>query len=142
MFSRYAFFGLAAFLLLWLLSVAGAAALCFSWMFAKTNYEDGVLSRNSYYLITARALLAAACIVFWICTCLGHVLTAPGDGIFMFWEHHPVTLQITLIPADLMLAASTLFSWQVNGPRSWVVKIATAIFFLAAIASSFILWQP
>jgi hypothetical protein len=142
MFSRYAFFGLGAFLLLWLLSLAGAAALCFSWMFAETNYEDGVLSRNSRYLIITRTLLAAACIIFWICTCLGHLLTAPGDVTFGFWEHHPVALPIIFIPADITLAASALFSWQVNGPGSWVVKIATSIFFIAAIASSFILWQP
>jgi hypothetical protein len=142
MFSRYAFFGLGAFFLLWAVSIVGAAALCCSWLFAKTDYEDGVLSRNSRYLITTRALLAAACIIFWICTCLGHVLTASGEGVFMFWEHHPAALQITLIPADLVSAASTLFSWQLNGPRSWVVKVATAIFFLDAITSSIILWQP
>jgi hypothetical protein len=82
MFPRYAFFDVAAFLLLWPLSVSGAAALCFSLMFAKTDYEDGVLSRNSYYLITTRALLAAACIIFWTFTCLGHVLTPPDKN---FW---------------------------------------------------------
>lgn len=142
MFPRYAFFDVAAFLLLWPLSVSGAAALCFSLMFAKTDYEDGVLSRNSYYLITTRALLAAACIIFWTCTCLGHVLTPPDKKFFGFWEDHPVALQITLIPADLMLAASTLFSWQLNGPGSRAVKITTAVFFLAAIAASILLWQP
>jgi hypothetical protein len=142
MFSRYAFFGVAAFLLLWPVSLVGAAALCFSWMSAKTNYEDDALSRNSHYLIITRALLAAACIIFWTCTCLGHVLTGPSEGVFMFWENHPVALQITLIPADLMSAAATLFSWQLNGPGSLVVKITAAVFFLAAIASSILLWQP
>jgi hypothetical protein len=142
MFSRYAFFGIAAFLLLWPVSLAGAAALCFSWMSVETKYEDGVLSRNSHYLIITRALLAGACIIFWTCTFLGHVLTPHAGSAFEFWENHPVALQITLIPADLTLAASTLFSWQLNGQGSRVVKITTAIFFLVAVAGSILLWQP
>jgi hypothetical protein len=142
MFSRYAFFGVAAYLLLWPVSLAGAAALCFSWMSAETDYEDGALSRNGYYLITTRALLAAACIIFWTCTFLGHVLTPHAGFAFEFWENHPVALQITLIPADVILGASALFSWQLNGRGSSVVKIATAIFFLVAVASSILLWQP
>jgi hypothetical protein len=141
-FSRYAFFGVAAFLLLWPVSLAGAAALCFSLMSAKTKHEDGALSRNSYYLIITRALLAAACIIFWTCTFLGHVLTPHAGFAFEFWENHPVALQITLIPANVILGASTLFSWQLNGSGSLVVKITTAIFFVVAIASSLVLWQP
>jgi hypothetical protein len=74
----YTFFYLVAFFLLWALSVFGGIIVALSWIYVDMEYVDeGLLTRGSQYAMRARALLTAGCMVFWICTVLGHSL---GDS--------------------------------------------------------------
>ena len=72
----YTFFYLVSLVLLWVLSVAGGIAVVLSWINIEAEFdEEGVLTRDSRCLVSARAWLTVGCMVFWICTLLGYALT-------------------------------------------------------------------
>jgi hypothetical protein len=134
--SKYMFFGAASFMLLWTLSAVGVAALLPSWTATEPEYEEGVVTRGGRHLVQARAWLTAGCGVIWICTFLGHAFTNSSDVPFGFWEHHPRSLQILLLLADLFLISSGFLARQARGSRPWILQLATAIMAIASVLSS------
>ncbi len=80
--DRYMLFGADSFFFLWALSIAGGIAVVPSWAGAEPELKEGVLTRGGRFLVQARALLTGGCMVFWICTILGHALTDSNGGLF------------------------------------------------------------
>lgn len=143
MFPQYAFFGMGSFFILWMLSVAGGIGVLLSWICVEPEYdEEGVLTRGSLCSVRARALLTAGCMVFWICTLLGHVLTDTSDITFGFWQHHPVLLQALLFLDDALMITTVAFAWQGRGSGRWILWIASPIIAAASIVGSIVLWLP
>jgi hypothetical protein len=143
MISGHSLFQLLALLSLWGLSAVGGIAILLSWMFAETEYdEQGILTRDSRCFIRARALLTAGCMVFWVCTILGHVLTgSSGSFDFEFWQDHPVHLVTLFFLSDILLIFSVVFAWQARGSGRWILWISTPIMAIASIAASFVLFM-
>ncbi|MDR3574277.1 MAG: hypothetical protein P4L50_10465 [Anaerolineaceae bacterium] len=142
MFPRYALFGMGSFFLLWMLSVVGGIAVLLIWVNTEPELDKGVLTRGGHYLVRARALLTIGCVVFWICTILGHALTNSSDVTFGFWQKHPLVLDILFFLADSVLIASVVFAWQSRGEGEWMLRIATLMIAAASIIGSFILCFP
>ena len=139
--DRYMFFGAFSFFLLWILSVSGGIAVWLSWVYVEPEYdEEGILTRSSHCSVRARALLTVGCIVFWIGNSIGYALAGSHQGPFEFWQHHPVLLQLIIFPADPILITSVVFAWQARGSGRWILRIATSIIAIAAIAASIILF--
>jgi len=142
----YTFFYLVSFVLLWVPSVAGGIAVVLSWTNLKTEFdEEGVLTRDSRCLVRARTWLTVGCTVFWICTFLGYALTgfltdSNRTIDFGFWQEHFVLLLALFLLADLLLTPSVVFAWQARGNRKWILRIATLIITVAAIASTVLLF--
>jgi hypothetical protein len=123
----------------WMLSVASGIAVWLSWVYVETEYdEEGQLTRDSRYLVRARALLTASCIMFWICTLLGHMLTVSRGTIFGFWIDHPVPLLTLFLLADLSLIASVAFAWQSRNSGRWILWIATPMMAAASLVASYV----
>jgi uncharacterized membrane protein len=143
MFPQYALFGMASSCLLWMLSVVGGIAVLLSWIYIEPEYdEECLLTRGSHCSVRARALLTVSCMVFWICTFLGHALTGTSDITFGFWQHHPALLATPLFLVDMLLIASVIFAWQARGSGRWILWIATPIITLASLVGSIVLYLP
>jgi hypothetical protein len=138
----YMLFGATSFFFLWTLSVAGGIGVLLSWIYVEPEFEEGVLTRGSRCLVRARALLTLGCMVFWICTFLGQALTDSKDGLFGFWQKHPVLLPTLLFFADIPLIVSIVFAFQGRGSGRWVLSIATPIIAVACVAASIALSLP
>jgi hypothetical protein len=139
---EYTFFYLIAFVALWVLSVAGGIAVLVSWSYVDPEYdEEGVLTRSSLFLVRARALLTAGCMVFWICTLLGHALTdSNGTTLFGFWQNHALLLVTLFFLADIFLIAAVVFAWQARGSGKWILWIAPSVIATASIVGSCVLF--
>ena len=141
MFPEYAFFGMGAFFLLWMLSVAGGIAVLLSWAYVEPEFEEGILTRGGRCLVRARALLTVGCVVFWICTFLGHALTdSKSTVLFGFWQNHPVILVTLFFLTNIPLIISAVFAWQACGSGRLILRIATPVIAVASIAASCVLY--
>ncbi len=142
----YTFFYLVSLVLLWVLSVAGGIAVVLSWINIEAEFdEEGVLTRDSRCLVSARAWLTVGCMVFWICTLLGYALTGYLTDSnrtidFGFWQEHFVLLLTFFLLADLLLIVSVIFAWQARSSRRWILRIATLVIAVASIASTVLLF--
>jgi len=137
------FFYLYALFLLWVLSLGGGIAAVLSWIYVDAEYdEEGLLTRDSRCLTRARMLLTAGCIVFWVCTILGHALTGSGRSTdFGFWQNHPMLLVTFFFLADILLVTSVVFAWRARGGRRWILSIATPVLALSSVVASFVLFM-
>ena len=145
MFSKYAFFNIAAGLVLWGLSIVGAIATLPCWTATEPEYDEGVKSPGGRRLVRARIFMTAGCVAVWICTFLGQTLSGSNDlpGLpFGFWQDHPVLLQCLFFPIDAFFAAAVFLAFQVRGRRTWIVQLATSIMAVASFLGSVILWSP
>jgi hypothetical protein len=144
MFPKYAFFNVAAALVLFWLSVVGAIAALPGWIATEPEYDDGVQSPGGRCLARARIFMTAGCGAVWICTFLGLALSGSKElaGLtFGFWQDHPVVLQGLFFPIDAAFAASVFFATQARGRRAWIVQVATPIMAIASILGSVFLWS-
>jgi hypothetical protein len=141
MISGHSIVYLLAFFSLWTLSVVGGIAVLLSWLNLVPEYdEEGFMTLNCRYLARARALLTAGCMVFWVCTILGHVLTGSSRNVdFGFWQDHPILLVGLFCLADVLLIPSVVFAWQAHGGGRWILWISTPIMAVTSIAASFVL---
>jgi hypothetical protein len=142
MISGHSIFYLLALISLWVLSLAGGAAVLLSWFNVAPEYdEEGFQTRDSRCLARARTLLTAGCMVFWGCTILGHALTGSNRAVdFGFWQDHPLLLVALFFLADILLIASVAFAWQARGSGKWNLWISTPIMAVASVAASFVLY--
>ncbi len=144
MFSRYAFFDVAAELVLWGLTILGVLAALASWTAAGPDRKEGALTIGGRRLAWARVCLTAGCVAIWVATFLGSEVKSPQSPSlpFGFWQDYPVALQILFLPIDAVFAASVILAFQARGRGRLILLIAALIMAAASLAGSIFLWSP
>ncbi len=144
MFSKYAFFNIAALFVLSGLSIVGAAISLLSWTAIKPEYEEGVQTSGGKRMASARVCLTVGCVVVWLCTLFGFFLNGPRSPSlpFGFWQDFPAALQFLFLPIDGVLFASVAFASWARGRGRLVFIFATGLMAVATLAGSIILWSP
>jgi hypothetical protein len=144
MLPKYAFFDVAAGLVLCGLTIIGAVAALLGWIATKPEHKEGVRTIGGRRLARSRVSLTAGCVAVWACTFLGCVVTGPKSPslAFGFWQDYPVALQTLFFPIDAAFVASVFFAAEARGRGRLILLIATAILAVASLAGSTLLWTP
>lgn len=138
MIPQHAFLGMAAFIVLWMLSLIGAVVILPSWLSTEPEYEEGAVTPGGRYLVWARMLLTIGCIVVWACTMCGHLLTGPNDVTFGFWQNHATLLQASLVLTGSIFVFSMFLVRKSRGSRQWILWLATSVMATASLVGSLV----